>query len=158
MPWRQPITLPRKVYIAAVAAEGSTPLNALDACLIKIGLPQVSLIKITSILPPDIEIVENPPALPRGCNVPAVYSYVTSSNKGQQISAAIALAFTDELTLVAEHADVDINNEEARRIVVNIVQEMANMRSLKIKKMIVRSVTHVVKKIGCVIGIVAEVG
>ena len=151
------ITLPRKVYIAAASAEGSTPLNALDACLVKMGLPQISLIKVTSILPPNIEILEEPPNLPGGCNVPTVYSYVTSRNRGERISAAIALAFTDKLTLVAEHADTGIDDREAEKIVIGIVREMADIRGLKIRNILVKSTTHVVRNIGCALGVVIEV-
>lgn len=60
------ITIPKKIYVAAVASEGSTPLNAFDACLVKIGLPQISLIKVTSVLPPNIEVIEEPPRSTQG--------------------------------------------------------------------------------------------
>jgi arginine decarboxylase len=42
-------------------AEGSTPLNAFDNALLAAGIGNVNLIKVSSILPPGIELV----ALPR---------------------------------------------------------------------------------------------
>lgn len=152
------ITVPKKVYIAATSAEGSSYINAFDACLVKIGLPQVSLIKVTSILPRNIEIITGKtPSLPKGSNVPAIYAYACSDTPGETVSAAIAIAITNDLTLVAEHASVGAMREEVEEKAKNIVVEMARIRGLQTNKIIVRSATHVVKRIGCALAIVVEV-
>jgi len=151
------ITVPKKIYVAAVASEGATPLNAFDACLVKIGLPQISLIKVTSVLPPNIEVLEEPPDLPKGCNVPSIYSYIVSPNKNQRIAGAIALGFSDQLTLVVEYTDFDIDAETAEQRAVNMVKEMARIRNINLNRIIAKSASHVVKNVGCVLVIAAEV-
>ncbi|MEX0568114.1 MAG: pyruvoyl-dependent arginine decarboxylase, partial [Candidatus Njordarchaeota archaeon] len=106
------ITAPKKVYIAAASAEGSSHINAFDACLVKVGLPQVSLVKVTSILPHNVDITEKAPILPDGSNVPAIYAYSSSDSPGETVSAAVALALTNGPTLVAEHAAASITREK----------------------------------------------
>ncbi len=151
------ITIPKKIYIVASDAEGSTPINAFDACLVKAGLPQVSLVKVTSILPREVEIIKHPPRLPDGANVPAIYTYTTSDIVNDLISAAIVVAFTDGVTLVAEYSG-RTSRREAENYAKAIAEEMARMRELSITKIIIRSASHKVRKVGCVLALVAEVG
>jgi len=151
--------VPKRAYIAAVSAEGETELNAFDNCLIKAGLPQVSLIKLTSILPPDIEITETPPEdLPLGANVPAIYDYVVSSESGEVISAAIAIGWTDKgPTLVAEYSGRGLNKRVAEERALLRLREMARARNSTILKYSLYSAEHRVEKCGCVLVIVAEI-
>jgi len=153
------ITVPRKVYVAAVAAEGETELNAFDNCLVKAGLPQVSLIKLTSILPRDIEITEEPPRdLPLGANLPAIYDYVVSSTKGETIAAAIAIGWTNKgPTLVAEYSARNISKSEAEERALLRLKEMAKARKITIMEYKVYSAEHRVEKCGCALVIVAEI-
>jgi len=152
------ITVPKKIYVKSVASEGETELNAFDNCLIKAGLPQVSLIKVTSILPADIELVNEPPSLPIGCNVPAIYAYIVSCNRNEKIAGAMALGWTDVgPTLVAEYAERNIDKREAEKRALIRLEGMAKARGLKITKKIVVSEEHVVEKCGCVLVIAVEV-
>ena len=152
------ITVPKKIYVAVAEADSITELNAFDACLVKIGLPNVSLIKVTSLLPSDVEIVKEPPKFPHGANVPSIYATVTSKRKGEIISAAIAIGWTNGgPTLVAEFAGEGKNKDEAEKIVLQILWEMARVRGLKLVKTEVKSIEHIVEKCGCVLAIVAEV-
>ncbi|MHA1615908.1 MAG: pyruvoyl-dependent arginine decarboxylase [Candidatus Njordarchaeales archaeon] len=152
------ITVPRKVYITAVSAEGETELNAFDACLVKAGLPQVSLIKVTSILPPNIQLVRNPPLLPLGCNVPSIYAYVASDKPGEKIAGAIAIGWTGNgPTLVAEFVAKNMTREEAEKEAYIRLKGMAEVRGLELLRYKIFSVEHEVKKCGCVLVIAAEV-
>jgi len=152
------ITVPKKVYMDAVAAEGETELNAFDNCLIKAKLPHVSLIKVTSILPPNIELVNEIPKIPIGANVPSIYIYVHSSTPGETIAVAIALGWTNGgPALVAEFGAQGISKEEAEQEALKRLEGMAEARNLKIVRKHVVSVDHTVEKCGCVLGIVAEV-
>ncbi|MCR8453967.1 MAG: arginine decarboxylase, pyruvoyl-dependent [Crenarchaeota archaeon] len=150
------ISVPKKVYIATVSAEGDTPLNAFDNCLVKAGLGNVSLIKVTSVLPPKIKILEKPPRYPPGSNVPSIYAYTISSEPGSIISAAVALAPTENLTLVAEHTAIGKEEKQVQEEVIEIVKEMARSRNLKIENIIVKSVAHKVEKVGCALVVVAQ--
>ncbi|MHA1590100.1 MAG: pyruvoyl-dependent arginine decarboxylase [Candidatus Njordarchaeales archaeon] len=153
------ITIPRKIYLAAVSAEGETDLNAFDACLVKAGLPQVSLIKVTSILPPNIQIVTSPPLLPLGCNVPSIYAYTVSEKSGEIIAGALAIGWTGKgPTLVAELAERGLTKEEAEKEAYKRLIGMAKIRGLNLTNYKIISVEHEVKKCGCVLVIAAQVG
>ncbi|MCD6491470.1 MAG: pyruvoyl-dependent arginine decarboxylase [Candidatus Njordarchaeia archaeon] len=152
------ITVPKKVVVKAVSAEGITELNAFDNCLIQAGLGNISLVKITSLLPSDIEILDEAPQLPNGANVPAIYAYKISSLNGQKIAAALALGWTNGgPTLVAEYADEEIDSEYAEKEVLRMLRKMAEARNLELTRYEVVSVDHVVKSTGCVLVIAAEV-
>ena len=152
------ITVPKKIYVTAIASEGITDLNAFDNCLIKIGLPQVSIIKLTSLLPKDIEVVNEPPNLPLGANVPAIYISVTSCTPGEKIAAALAVGWTDAgPTLVAEFGARGIDKKQAEKEALLRLEGMAQARNLRIIRQLIVSAEHVVEKCGCVLAIVAEV-
>ena len=152
------IAIPKKVYVTAVASEGETELNAFDNCLLKVGIGDVSLVKVTSILPGDIEITEEPTILPAGANVPAIYTYKISNNPGEKIAAAIALGQTKGgPTLVAEYSDVGVSIEEAETEASKRLMIMAKARNLEVQSTEVYSIDHVVEKIGCALAIVVEI-
>ncbi len=152
------IAIPKKVYVTAVASEGETELNAFDNCLLKIGIGDVSLVKVTSILPEDIEIVEEPIELPAGANIPAIYTYKVSSKPGERIAAAIALGKTKGgPTLVAEYSSVGISSEEAEKEASKRLMLMAKARNLELLSTEVYSVDHIVEKIGCALAVVVEI-
>jgi len=151
------ISIPRKIYINAIASEGETELNAFDNCLVKSGLPQVSLIKVTSILPRDIIVINDPPNLPLGCNVPTIYAVYSSCEKGKLLAGALAIGWTDGPTLVAEFASEGMSKEKAEKEALFRLEKMAEARGLRIIKKIVVSVDHVVEKCGCVLVFAAEV-
>ena len=98
------ITVPKKIYVAVAEADSITELNAFDACLVKIGLPNVSLIKVTSLLPSDVEIVKEPPKFPHGANVPSIYATVTSKRKGEIIRANF-----EDIYRAMEEAEVSLS-------------------------------------------------
>lgn len=152
------IYVPKKIYVKAVSSEGETELNAFDNCLVKAGLPQVSLIKITSILPREIEVVEEPPNLPLGCNIPAIYASRSSCEEGKILAGAIAIGWTNKgPTLVAEFAAEGINKEVAEKEAIYRLEKMAEARGSKIVKQMIVSTAHRVDKCGCVLVMVAEV-
>ncbi len=152
------VFVPKKIYVGAVSAEGETELNAFDNCLVKLGIGNISLVKITSILPEEVEFVEDEPAFPYGANVPCIYTYATSDRSGEVISAAIALAKTKGgPTLVAEFSARGVDSKGAEREAEKRVIEMAKTRNLEIEWIETYSADHIVKKIGCVLAIVVEV-
>ena len=53
-----------KMSVTAGTAEGGTTLNAFDNALLVAGIGNVNLIKVSSIVPPDVDIVELPPIKP----------------------------------------------------------------------------------------------
>src|ERR1700730_6319338 len=75
----------------AGSAEGSTPLNAFDNALLAAGIGNINLIKVSSILPPGVELVSLPRIKP-GALVPTVYSSMTTESPGDVVAPAVGWA------------------------------------------------------------------
>ena len=80
-----------KASMTAGTAEGGTPLNAFDNALLAAGIGNVNLIKVSSIVPPEVDIVDLPQIKP-GALVPTAYAAMTSETPGQIIAAAVGYA------------------------------------------------------------------
>ena len=84
----------RIVLAAATAghAEGGSLLNAFDNALLAAGIGNVNLVKVSSILPPDVSVVDLPKIKP-GAIVPTAYAAMTSDVPGETIAAAKRRAY-----------------------------------------------------------------
>src|SRR3989338_5352762 len=76
-------------------AEGGTPLNAFDNALLAAGIGNINLIKVSSIVPPEVSIIELPKIKP-GALVPTAYAAMTSDVPGQTVAAAVGYALPDD--------------------------------------------------------------
>src|SRR2546427_6062128 len=76
-------------------AEGGTPLNAFDNALLVAGIGNINLIKISSILPPDVPVIELP-KIKLGALIPTAYAAMTSETPGETIAAAVGYAIPDD--------------------------------------------------------------
>src|SRR5262245_29162004 len=76
-------------------AEGGTPLNAFDNALLAAGIGNINLIKVSSIVPPDVTIIDLPKIKP-GAFVPTAYAAMTSEVPGETIAAAVGYALPDD--------------------------------------------------------------
>src|SRR5205814_7657994 len=88
----------KKVTLAAATvghAEGGTTLNAFDNALLAAGIGNINLVKISSILPPDVPVIELPKIKP-GALVPTAYAAMTSDVPGETIAAAVGYAVPDD--------------------------------------------------------------
>ncbi|MBU0552845.1 arginine decarboxylase, pyruvoyl-dependent [Myxococcota bacterium] len=130
-------------------AEGPTPLNAFDHALLDAGVGDTNLVRLSSILPPGTQPMSARP-LPGGAMVPIAYAEMTSSNPGEEISAAVALALPMDDTLpgliMEHHAAAPLAEVEAT------VRQMAiagmEHRGRAIKDVLVRGATHIVEEHG----------
>lgn len=115
------VETPTRYFLAHGSAEGVTELNAFDAALLRAGVGDTNLVRVSSILPPGCEEME-PPPLPPGALVPVAYASVTSSVPGEVITAAVAVALPEDEArpgLIMEHhghAPRARVEEEARRM------------------------------------------
>jgi len=89
------IKTPDCYFMAAGHSEGYQLLNAFDGALLDAGIGNTNLVKMSSIVPPACRKVP-PFRLPYGALVPVAYAAITSSEKGQTISAAVAAAFPQD--------------------------------------------------------------
>ena len=139
-----------KIAIVSGKDEGPTELNAFDNALINAGIGDVNLIKVSSMLAENTEIVPLSP-LKAGSMVNCVLSTITSSNKGEKITAVIAVGLGDELGCVVEKTGINQNPEDMKDEAIFMVKYMMEKRNVEINELVVEEVTHTVEEIGCVV-------
>ncbi len=109
-------------FFCAGASEGHTELTSFDGALLKAGIGNTNLIKMSSILPPFSEEVDAI-AIPPGSFLPLAYAALTSEEPGETISAAVAIAIPDDRSVngvIMEHS-----NHAPLEFVEKKVREMA---------------------------------
>lgn len=146
--------IPEKYIISAAVAEGKHLLNAFDLALLKIGIGDVNLIRVSSILPPgcreDIKLV-----FPPGALVPTVYGTALSDKPGALIAAAVGIGFSrDSIGIIMEHAG-PVSAAEARRKVEEMIREAFSYRGMELVDIRIESVEHKVVKAGAAVAAVA---
>jgi arginine decarboxylase len=150
----------RKTVTMAAAtaghAEGGTALNAFDNALLAAGLGNINLIKVSSILPPDIDIIELPKLKP-GALVPSAYAAITSEVPGQLITAAVGYALPDDPAkpgVIMEYHDV-ADRQTAEASVRQMLTEAFEVRGETIRELKIAVAEHVVERLGCAVAAVA---
>jgi arginine decarboxylase len=145
-----------KAAATAGHAEGLTPLNAFDNALLAAGIGNVNLIKVSSIVPPDVDIVDLPRIKP-GALVPAAYASIESRTPGAVISAAVGYALPQDRTeagVIMEH-HAEAPREDSERMVREMLEEAFRVRGGRIREIRVVSSEHRVERIGCALAAVA---
>jgi arginine decarboxylase len=126
-----------KVTMAAATAghaEGGTTLNAFDNALLAAGIGNINLIKVSSILPPEVPVIELPKIKP-GAIVPTAYAAMTSETPGETVAAAVGYAVPSKA--------------EAERQINAMLDEAFQVRGEMIKERRVVAVEHTTVRIGC---------
>lgn len=139
---------PKKYFVTAGSAEGTSELNAFDNALLKAGIGNVNLIKVSSILPPGTEFCPQL-KIPFGSLVPVAYASIISEHPGDTISAAVATGISeDTFGVIMEFSD-HCTREEAEAKVTAMVKEAFATRGMNLKEIKLAAVEHQVKHIGC---------
>src|SRR3970282_1573178 len=118
-----------KVAATAGAREGSPPLNAFDNALLAAGIGNINLIKVSSIVPPDVDIVDLPRIKP-GALIPTAYAEATGDVPGQVVSAAVGYALPEDRTrpgVIMEYHD-GASRAEAERTIRQMLEEDFRVR------------------------------
>jgi arginine decarboxylase len=149
----------KNVTIAAATAghaEGGTILNAFDNALLAAGLGNINLIKVSSIVPPDVEIVELPKIKP-GALVPTAYAAMTSDVPGQTVAAAVGYALPDDPAkpgVIMEYHDL-ADRRTAERSIRAMLEEAFRVRGEMIRELKVFVAEHTVERVGCAVAAIA---
>lgn len=139
-----------KVAATAGSAEGGTALNAFDNALLAAGIGNVNLVKVSSIVPPDVDIVDLPQIKP-GAIVPTAYAAMTSETPGETIAAAVGYALPEDRTkagVIMEYHD-RTDRPGAERAVRAMLAEAFTVRGERIRELRVFAAEHRVGRIGC---------
>jgi arginine decarboxylase len=152
----------KTVTLAAATAghaEGGTALNAFDNALLAAGIGNINLIKISSILPPDVPVVDLPKIKP-GALVPTAYATITSETPGELVAAAVGYAIPDDPAkngVIMEFHGVATRDEAEQQIRV-MLEEAFRVRGETIAEVRVVAVDHRVERIGCALAAVTLLG
>jgi len=136
-----------KVSITSGRSEGPSRLNAFDNALLDAGIGDVNLITVSSILPKDTEIVELP-HIEEGKMVNCVLACAHSDQPGDLITAAVAVATSDDFGCVVEHSGVNQDPEKIKEEAETMVRYMMQVRGLTIREIIIVNESHKVKEEG----------
>ncbi|AIF70276.1 pyruvoyl-dependent arginine decarboxylase [Palaeococcus pacificus DY20341] len=135
---------PKKAIMVAASAEGGTKLNAFDNALLKMGIGNVNLVKLSSVIPAHIEWIEKMPEVPIGMLLPTVYAHIESDEPGSTISAALGVGISEDNNggLIYEYSGY-CTKEEAIEMVKKMVEEGFRVRGWKLKefKVVVSEIT-----------------
>ncbi len=149
----------KNVTMAAATAghaEGGSTLNAFDNALLAAGIGNINLIRVSSIVPPDVEIVDLPKIKP-GALIPTAYAAVTSELPGQVIAAAVGYALPDDPAkpgVIMEYHDV-ADRRTAERTIRRMLDEAFRVRAETIREMRIFAAEHTVERFGCAVAAVA---
>jgi arginine decarboxylase len=152
----------KTVTLAAATAghaEGGTALNAFDNALLAAGIGNINLIKVSSILPPDVPVVDLPKIKP-GALVPTAYAAMTSEAPGELVAAAVGYAIPDDPAkngVIMEFHGV-ATRDEAERQIRAMLDEAFRVRSETIAEMRVVAIDHRVESIGCALAAITLLG
>jgi arginine decarboxylase len=131
-------------------AEGGTALNAFDNALLVAGVGNINLIKVSSILPPEVPVIELPKIKP-GALIPTAYAAITSETPGETIAAAVGYALPDDPAkngVIMEFHGVATRVEAERQIHL-MLEEAFQTRGEVIRERTVFAVEHTVARVGC---------
>jgi arginine decarboxylase len=136
-------------------AEGGTTLNAFDNALLAAGIGNINLIKVSSIIPPDVAIIDLPKIKP-GAIVPTAYAAITSETPGETITAAVGYAIPDDPAkngVIMEFHGIG-SRAEAERQIRAMLEEAFRVRGEETHEMKIFAVDHTVERIGCALAAV----
>ena len=142
---------PTHFFLVSGHAQGKTELNAFDHALLRAGVGDTKLVKMSSILPPSCVQIE-PIDIPYGALVPVAYAALESRVPGAQISAAVAIAIPTDPTLPG--LIMEAHGAEPCAAVERRAREMAihglQHRNREIKEILTASATCHVQECGAV--------
>jgi arginine decarboxylase len=141
---------PDKYFLVAAYAEGPTALNAFDNALLKSGVGNTNLIRVSSILPPSALRIKGSD-LPPGALIPIAYASEISEEPGVLVSAAVAVGVPDDPKLpgvIVEHHMIG-SEDECRQVAIEKVEAAFAARNFKLVDMATAACAGTVKTIGC---------
>lgn len=145
------IKTPTKFFLVSGSSDGFSLLNAFDGALLKSGVGDTNLVRMSSILPPGcVEINPRPKALPQGALVPVAYASMTSDTPGETISSAVAIGIPEDrglAGLIMEYS-AKAKEETVLEQVQKMVEKGMELRKRPIRAIMSISATYTIKTIG----------
>ncbi len=145
------VKTPNVYCLVKGVGESRMPLNAFDMALLDAGVGDTNLVRMSSIVPPSCEMVDEV-ILPPGGLIPIAYASYESRNPGETISASIAVGIPEDPTLpgvIMEYEDAE-PLDEVERIVRQMVVDAFEYRNRELKQIHSVGSEHVVENCGSV--------
>lgn len=120
-----------KISLTKGKSEGPTKLNAFDNALLDADIGNVNLIPVSSMLPPDIQVIKMPELKP-GEMTNCVLAHQYSDKPGDKISAVIAYALSDKMGCVVEKTGINKTNKELLEEAKFMAEYMIEKRELEL--------------------------
>ncbi|NLJ75662.1 MAG: arginine decarboxylase, pyruvoyl-dependent [Peptococcaceae bacterium] len=144
---------PKKYFVTAGSAEGNNQLNAFDNALLKSGIGNLNLLRVTSILPPGV--VYSPGLeIPAGSLVPTAYGYVISDVPGEQIAAAVGVGLSRDSFGVIMEYEGKCSSKDAEKAIEKMLKEAFAARGMELADTKIVATEHRVEKIACALAAV----
>ncbi|WP_455645213.1 pyruvoyl-dependent arginine decarboxylase [Methanosphaera sp.] len=139
-----------KISLTKGKSEGPTKLNAFDNALLDADIGNVNLIPVSSMLPPNTEVIPMPELKP-GEMTNCVLSRQYSDNPGDEIAAVIAYAQADEMGCVIETSGINKSVKDLEEEAKFMAEYMIEKRELEILDYKAVIQTHTVIDKACVV-------
>lgn len=147
------VRTPDTYCLVSSCAEGPYRLNAFDNALLRAGVGDTNLVRMSSILPPRAKRIEASDLhLPKGGLIPLAYGSFESSEPGCLISAAVAIALPedeDEPGVIMEHEGF-APLAETERIVRDMARHAFESRNRRLREIVSIGSEHTVETCGAV--------
>jgi arginine decarboxylase len=141
--------LPSSYFLAAGAGDASAALVAFDRALLSVGLGNINLIRLSSILPPGLK--RTPPIqFQPGAFVGAAYATLSLESAGDLISAAVAVAHPlddSRESIIMEHAAM-LPAKDVESRAIDMARAALESRNLPIKDIETVKIEHKVQAVG----------
>jgi len=150
--------VPSSYFLVAGRGDSTSSLIAFDLALLSVGIGNVNLIKLSSILAPGLKNYR-PSKIAPGSFVGAAYATFSSSGSKVQMAAAVAIAHSTDPSresVIMEYAG-QFSAKEAERIVTEMATKALESRKLQTRSVEIASIEHVSVDVGCVFAAVIQV-
>lgn len=144
---------PKKFFITAGSAAGENHLNAFDNALLKAGIGNLNLLKVSSILPPGVQYCPEI-KIPPGSLVPTAYGCIISEAPGEIISAAVGVGLSPDTFGVIMEFTGKCSRDEAEESIRQMLENAFNAREMKLAGVKIASTEYQVETIGCALAAV----
>jgi arginine decarboxylase len=129
-----------KYLLCASEGHGDFPLTSFDDALRNSHIANYNLVKVSSILPAGA-MRQNGVDIIEGSVLHTAFAFKTSNEKGQLISAAVAIGIpedTSKIGVIMEYSDC-CTKEDAEQKIKEMVKEAMAKRGYKVKEILVKS-------------------
>jgi len=122
---------PGKVTLVSGFGVGKTDLTAFDKALLQAGVGNLNLIRVSSILPPGVRLIDRLD-IPPGSLTPAAYGSIVSDQVGTLIAAAIGVGLARSSSGMIMEYSGTCGLDKAEGLVRTMIEEAFAARGLEL--------------------------